>query len=372
MPLKLVRDRKNTDDGLWYVRGTVRGRRIEESTGTRDKKRAEEFKARREAELLDEAIHGRAAVATFAHACASYLEFGGEGRFMTPILRHFASTKLTKIDQVAVDTCARALYPAGKNGTLIRQVYTPVSAVLQHAATRGMCPLIKLERPAQPKGKTRWLTTQEAGRLVAACSEHLRPVILLMLYTGARVSEALYLDWAQVDLVSGQVIYLDTKNGDDRGVPLHPAVVAELSRSNRREGRVFLSHKGQPYEEKDDGGGQIKTAFRGATRRAGLGQWADTKKKDKKGNKVLRWKTDVTPHTCRHTWATWHYAQHRDIRQLMELGGWKQISMVQRYTHVNVSHHAASIAALPSLGDNWGRAVESEQKATQNQKVGER
>lgn len=369
MPLKLVRDRKNPDDGLWYVRGTVRGRRIEESAGTRDKKRAEEFKARREAELLDEAIHGRAAVATFAHAVASYLEFGGEGRFMTPLLRHFGSTKLSKVDQVAIDTCAKTLYPAGKNSTLIRQVYTPISAVLQHAAARGMCTPITIERPSPPKGKTRWLTVDEAGRLVAACSDHLRPIVLLMLYTGARVSEALYLDWAQVDLSTGQVIYLDTKNGEDRGVPLHPSVIAALARSNRREGPVFLNHKGEPYEEKDGEGGQIKTAFRGATRRAGLGKWIEGERKDKAGKPVKRWATDVTPHTCRHTWATWFYAQHRDIRQLMELGGWKQISMVVRYTHVNVSNHAPSIAALPTLGDIGGSHLPVTPKATKLQKV---
>ncbi|CAM5769973.1 site-specific integrase [Bosea minatitlanensis] len=273
---------------------------------------------------------------------------------MTPILRHFGQAKLSKIDQVAIDTCAKALYPKGKSSTLIRQVYTPVSAVMQHAAARGMCTPITIERPSPPKGKTRWLTVEEAGRLVAACSDHLRPVVLLMLYTGARVSEALYLDWAQVNLAAGSVVYLDTKNGEDRGVPLHPALIAALSRSNRREGPVFLSHKGVPYEEKAGEGGQIKTAFQGATRRAGLGKWVDTKKKDKDGKPVLQWTTDVTPHTCRHTWATWHYAAHRDIRQLMELGGWKQISMVQRYTHVNVSNHAPSIAALPSLGDCWG------------------
>jgi len=370
MPLKLVRDRKNPDDGLWYVRGTVRGRRIEESTGTRERKRSEEFKARREAELLDEAIHGRASVATFAHACASYLEFGGEGRFMTPILRHFGQTKLTKIDQVAIDACAKALYPNGKPSTLTRQVYTPVSAVMQHAAARGMCIPITIERPSQPKGKTRWLTVSEAERLAIACSPHLRPVVLLMLYTGARVSEALYLDWAQVNLEAGNVVYLDTKNGEDRGVPLHPAVVAALARSNRREGPVFLNHKGAAYEEKDGEGGQIKTAFRGATRRACLGKWVDTKKKDKAGKTVKRWITDVTPHTCRHTWATWHYAAHRDIRQLMELGGWKQISMVQRYTHVNVSNHAPSIAALPSLGDIWGSEEPTPAISQPEQKVG--
>ena len=303
-------------------------------------------------------------------ACASYLEFGGEGRFMTPILRHFGQTRLSKIDQVAIDACAKALYPTGKPSTLTRQVYTPLSAVLQHAAARGMCSSLTIERPSQPKGKTRWLTVSEAKRLVTACSPHLRPVVLLMLYTGARVSEALYLDWAQVNLEAGNVVYLDTKNGEDRGVPLHPALIAMLARSNRREGPVFLSHKGQPYEEKDGEGGQIKTAFRGATRRAGLGKWVETKKRDKDGKTIKRWVTDVTPHTCRHTWATWHYAAHRDIRQLMELGGWKQISMVQRYTHVNVSNHAPSIAALPALGDIWGNEEATTAVPQLNQKVG--
>lgn len=349
MPLKVVRARKDPD-GCWYVRGTVRGRRIEESTGTRERKRAEEFRARREAELLDEAIHGRAAVATFAHAAAAYLEFGGEGRFLTPILGHFRTMSLAKIDQSAVEACAKALYPGAKPSTIARQVYTPISAVLQYGASRGMCEAKTLKRPRQPAGKTRWMTVDEAGRLVGACSDHLRPVVLMMLYTGARLSEALYLDWRQVNLAAGMVVYLDTKNGESRGVPLHPAIVNILSPINDRTGAVFRRPDGKPYEGQDSQGGQVKTAFRGATRRAGLGQIVigDDGKE--------RWETDITPHTCRHTWATWHYMAHRDLRLLMELGGWKQISMVQRYTHVNMTHHAPSIAALPALGDIWGSA----------------
>lgn len=357
MPLKLTRSRKDAD-GPWYVRGTVRGRRIEESTGTRDRRRAEEFRARREAELLDEAIHGRAAVATFAHAAASYLEFGGEARFLAPIIRHFGTTLLAKIDQVAIDACAKALYPKARPGTIIRQVYTPISAVMKHAAVRGMCDFIEIERPEKPKGKTRWMTTDEARRLLANCGYHLKPIVLFMLYTGARVSEALTLDWNEVDLQRGHVIFLDTKNDDDRGVPLHPSVVAALANSNRREGAVFRRPDGEPYEEKDGEGGQIKKAFSIAAVKAGMG--ARTRHP-----KTKRWvyKATVTPHTCRHTWATWHYMEHRDLLALMTLGGWKQISMVQRYAHVNVENLAPSIAAMPSLGDFWGNTESKKRKA---------
>ena len=49
MPLKIVRRPKSP---YWIIRGTLRGIRLEESTGTDDKKAAEEIRAKREAEIL--------------------------------------------------------------------------------------------------------------------------------------------------------------------------------------------------------------------------------------------------------------------------------------------------------------------------------
>ncbi len=370
MPLKVVKDRKNPD-GPWYIRGSIRGRRIEESTSTRDKKRAQEFKTRREAELLDEAVHGRSSVATFAHAAAGYLQFGGEGRFLTPILKHIGTMKLAKVDQAVADACAASLYPDAKPSTLSRQVYTPISAVIQYGAERDMCGYRKFKRPKQPKGKTRWLTVDEASRLIDACAPHLKPIVTVLIYTGGRASEVLCLNWNEVNLSACQVVFVDTKNGDTRGVPLHPLAVAALANLPGRTGNVFRRPDGEPYAEKDEEGGQIKTGFLGACKRAGLA-WPRLNKdgkqrKDKHGR--LLWKTDITPHTCRHTWASWHYAVHRDPRLLMELGGWRQISMVQRYTHVNVSNHAPSIDALPFVGEIWGQVQPILPKLEQSQGV---
>jgi hypothetical protein len=56
----------------------------------------------------------------------------------------------------------------------------------------------------------------------------MRPLVIFLFYTGARLSEALYLSWREVDLASKQVRFLDTKNGTDRGVPLHARVVAPV------------------------------------------------------------------------------------------------------------------------------------------------
>jgi integrase len=51
------------------------------------------------------------------------------------------------------------------------------------------------------------------------------------LSTGARLSEALYLEWRDVDLTRSRVHFVPTnargiKNGEARGVPLHPRVVS--------------------------------------------------------------------------------------------------------------------------------------------------
>jgi hypothetical protein len=108
------------------MRGTVRGIRIEESTGTDDKKIAEEIRARREAELLTESIYGRRATATFAQAALSYLEQGGSIRYLNRIISYFGTTPLTRIDQDAIDRGARTLYSNVSNSTRIRQFYGPV------------------------------------------------------------------------------------------------------------------------------------------------------------------------------------------------------------------------------------------------------
>ena len=108
MSLRLVRRPKSPN---WVIRGTIRGIRVEESAGTNDKKIAEEIRAKREAELFAESVYGRRATATFAQASLSYLEQGGSKRFLNPIISHFASTPLARIDQDVIDRGARKLLP---------------------------------------------------------------------------------------------------------------------------------------------------------------------------------------------------------------------------------------------------------------------
>jgi integrase len=338
MSLKLRR-RKNSPN--WIMRGSVGGFRVEESTRTTDKRIAEEIRAKRELDFHAERIYGKKATATFAHAAVSYLESGGSRRFLAPILDHFGTTPLTGIDQDALDAGARKLFPQASPATRVRQFYTPVSAVLHHAAQRGWCDKPIIARPKQNPARIRWIELEEAERLISACGEHLRPLVIFMLYTGARVGEALWLDWRNVDLSRAHVQFLKTKNNQPRGVPLHPRVVTALASLPNREGAVFRRPDGKPYSAlnvNDDSdtsaGSKIKSAFHGACKRAGI--------------------ENFHPHDCRHTFATWHYRANHDLAALQKLGGWKTLSMVMRYAHTNVAEHAHTINRLPggNLGDS--------------------
>ena len=342
--LKLVKRPKSSN---WVMRGTVRGVSIEESTGVADRKAAEEILTKRQAEILTESVWGKTATVTFAHAVADYLEYGaGNRRFLTPLLKHFGTTLLRDIDQHAIDLAAKKLYPNAGPATRNRQVFTPASAVLRHAARKGWCATPTLARPKQPKGIVRWLKPDEAERLIEASARHLRPLVIFLLGTGARVGEALWLDWANVDLDKRQVSFVRTKNGEARSVPLHGRVVDALVALPRRNGEVFLTDEGKPYarptrDADTSAGSRIHTAFSSACRRAGI--------------------ANFRVHDCRHTWASWHYQANRDLGTLQALGGWKTVSMVFRYAHTNVSEHAQSVENLP-----WGKAGELVQKAAVN------
>lgn len=324
MPLRLSKHKRSPN---WYIRGTLRGVKVEESTGVTDRKIAETFRAKKEWQIIQGAIIGRRINATFLDAMIGYLEDGGEARFLKRIVDILGPVPLSQIDNTSIRTIANQLYPKGGPSTVNRHIYTPISAVLRHAAKRKLCDPLLVERPRQPKGRIRWLTAEEAERLIGACAPHLRPLVIFLLYTGARVGEVLALDWRNVDLERRHITFSDTKNGEDRGVPIAPRLLVALANLPHRMGAVFRRRDGMPYTPKDEGGGQIKKGFKGACRRAGI--------------------VDFSPHDCRHTWATWYYAATRDLPALMRLGGWKSERMVLRYAHVNVDNLAQSVALLP-------------------------
>lgn len=252
-------------------------------------------------------------------------------RAYTFILKALGDVRLADIDQDTVTRLRRAiLRPNSGPSTVTRNLITPLRAVLRHAHRRGWCDAPLLDTPRSPHGRTLFMVPAEAEQLLASAGPHLRPLIIFLLGTGARLSEALYLDWRDVDLTGARAIFWKTKNGKRRNAILPTRVVVALANLPHRDGAVFLRPDGQPYDDRDGYGGQVKTAWKGAIRRSGLNP-------------------EFTPHTCRHTWASWHYALHRDLLRLKQEGGWSSVMLVERYAHLLPAGHERAIREFLGL-----------------------
>jgi integrase len=95
-------------------------------------------------------------------------------------------------------------------------------------------PVAEIERPAPPRGRTRFLTENEAAQLLEssrkARNKRLYYYILTLLHTGMRASEAAGLHWSQIDIEKRVIFLPDTKNKDPRWVPLANELARELSK----------------------------------------------------------------------------------------------------------------------------------------------
>jgi integrase len=338
----------------WYVRGTVAGQSVYESTGTARRADAEAYKAQRESQLWRREVFGARAVVTFAEAVSSYLtaepRSPNQAALVARLLHHFATTPLAQIKQEQLDRAyAVLLRPGAAPATKLRNVLTPLRAILEHAARRDWCDRPAFEVPKPPPARIAYLTPAQATALVHAAAPHLRPLLVFLIATGARMSEALELDWRHVDLAAARVHLVRTKTGADRRVDLPPAAVAALSQLQHREGRVFRPGRarradGRPsralpqiqYADNDrTSGGQIASGWASACGRAGLpGTWHEQPRTDREKGTVRIFRPELHPHDLRHTAATWHYAIHRDILRLKAWGGWSSVKQVEGYAHL--------------------------------------
>lgn len=303
--------------GAFYLRGTVAGSHVYESTGTRDARLAEALRIRRERELLERHALGAAAVLTFAEAALTYMDAGGEARYLGPLIAYFGPDKrLAEIDNAAANAAAAALYPEARPATINRQVITPISAVFNMAAANDLVPPRRFRRRPDDQPRMRWLTPEEAEALIKAADPHLLRPIGLMLGGGCRTAEALTIEASLFYPKTGEAYLPDTKNGHPRMIQI-PARARELvlRLPLPTEGAICRTPKGAAYVVTGEAGGQLKGAFDKAVTAAGL-------------------EGKVTPHTLRHTWATWYYAQTADFGRLLDLGGWRKADMANRYRKV--------------------------------------
>jgi len=220
MPLKLKPDRIS---GILHVHGTVAGKRIRRSLGTRDRELAEHLAAEIERRELRKSIYGPERETTFEEIAFAYMAEGGERRYLAPILKAFGrNKKVADLSGPYVRKVAKALYPKVKPQTLNRCVIKPVNAVLHFGSDAQLCGPMSIKGFSSAPITPRKAASQEwVARFVHACDDQGWPYIgtyaLFLHVTAARPIEAVALGPEHLDLEKKIAISArPTKNGEFR------------------------------------------------------------------------------------------------------------------------------------------------------------
>jgi integrase len=115
-----------------------------------------------------------------------------------------------------------------------------VQAVINHAAKRGYCSPIRVERFFVPTPERKVATAEWLAAFMAHAKPQLGALAQFMAMTGARISESCRLEWRDVDLNEGTAYLRKTKNGEPRTADLPaPLIVTLANLPGKREGLVF-------------------------------------------------------------------------------------------------------------------------------------
>lgn len=326
--------RKNTDH--WWADITIRGRRVRESTGTADRAAALEWHDRRRTELWRQAEFGERPTYCWEDACLKWLDemqhkrdYAADKQRLRLLHPDLAGLALADVTHDRLNKVL-AKHPQLKTPAARNRYRATVRAILRKAEREWdlieRAPIIRMER--EPASIGRWITAEEAGRLIAVAPEHLQPVIRFALATGLRKSNILGLRWQNIDLEHRQLWVHpdDAKAGRAIGIPLNQSAMQVLLACRGRHTEFVFTVDGRPYRWIDH------RTWQHACSNAGL--------------------SGLRFHDLRHTWASWLAQAGVDPQHLRTLGGWSSMAMVERYSHLNVEHLRPAVDLLPDLGTN--------------------
>jgi integrase len=322
---------RRRDSRFWWIDVVLpSGKRVCLSARTEDQAEAETLLARLKADSFREAAFGIKPRRTWQEAVVRYLEVKASLRSIRDVRRicrrldpYLGEKLLTQVSgDVVWQFCQRELKRGNKPATVNRYLAT-IRGILRLARDewQWIDSFPKIRMLSGEVARDRWLTHEEAERLIATCPPHIAAITRFALATGCRASEITGLEWSRVDLQRGTAWLNHTKNGTPRGVPLNEDAVAVLEAERGKHARYCFTFRGQPIRW-----GVCNTAWLEAVKRAGL--------------------EDFRFHDTRHTWASWHRQAGTSTDELKELGGWKSRVMVDRYAKFATEHLAVAAARI--------------------------
>ncbi len=323
--------------GCFYICWIEAGRSRERSTGTSDRQRAEiafaEFLRirtrasgpREPAEILVTDL-----LADYAQEQGPHTATPGRIAYAIDGLADFWEGRT--VAEITKEACRRYMTARGRSAGTVRRELGVLRAAVNHSHREGrLTRTVVVHLPDRPEPRDRWLSRSEAAALLRATLReprvrmHLPLFVLLGLYTGQRKEAILSLRWAQVDLSASRIDF-NTPGG---------------RRTNKRRSKIPIPSKLLPHLRRarlrgvelgfvvnEDGSrlGDVKRGFASACRRAGLHH--------------------VTPHSLRHTCATWLMQRGVPIWEAAGFLGMSRETLERVYGHHHPDYLKSAAEAL--------------------------
>jgi integrase len=253
-----------------------------------------------------------------------------------PLLRHLADLpvdQFTSASARAYCKSRRAEAPRGRSGpyrqrpladgTLIKELGHLRTALAWAVRQKWIAKAPFVERPTAAEPKLRWLTEAEFQTLYDATSEdHQRLFLMLAVYTAARKSAILELEWTAVDWSRRTLDFGPARGKKVR--PRHQPIVPALY-----DALVSAKKTARTAVVVESGGMSVSSISKGFTaiaKRAGL--------------------VGVTPHTLKHTAISWMMQAGVPVAEISKFSATSIPTIMRVYGHLTPDYMQNAVAAL--------------------------
>jgi integrase len=261
------------------------------------------------------------------------------------ILPELGSVKLAELRRPDVQDFADAMVAEGLSPSSVQTTLLPLRAIYRRAISRGdlaVNPCTGLELPAVRGRRERYASPEEAEALIAAAPERDRAVWATAMYAGLRLGELRALRVEDVDLANGVIrvergwdpvegeIKLKSHAGR-RKVPisavLRDFLIDHLARAERAGADLIFGRSDRDPFTSNRVQGRADDAWKAANDRE-----RELAAQERREPDLLE---RITPHACRHTFASMMIAAGVNAKALSTFMGHATISItLDRYGHL--------------------------------------
>jgi integrase len=200
---------KRKDSSVWWLKITVNGRTVQKSTGTPDKQKAQELHDKLKAQLWEQTKLGAKRSYSWNEAVVRWLNETqhkasrkddiGHLRWLDP---HLNGIALDQINRDCLDKLIQAKLATKVKPATVNRMLALIRSILRKASLEweGLDKVPKIRLLAESSRRIRWITREEASRVLDELPDHLQAIVRFSLETGLRQANVAGLQWSQIDL----------------------------------------------------------------------------------------------------------------------------------------------------------------------------